>query len=1398
MAKVTDIQAILAPPGTVSLARREEYNKILSNLGMFETSGQYDFLSNMGEQDIERLGFESAKNFLMPEIEAGTKTNEDLFQLAKIKSEDLRVVKSQKLKEGQKKLLEAGERGAFLTPMSASSTKEQKQAQALKMPWKETTFQVHEGMIKDGIPSPEEIAKFGSTHPDRILDAEGISDKTKQVFKGRLDQERVGPKKFDDPSPEGRGWAAETALDTGMFALKVLGTTGEFSNGYLAGFHEAINESKIADELRARGGSTVAGTPSELMRVPFMTGSFYADLATDPEMTGRILLEQTVTGLSSLEEGLRSAAGVWTDMGPVKGIAKTLGKTRVAYMKQAFEMAKEDLGATQSSEELNARTNAIFKELVKNDSAAFAMEWPRTTEALITAVTDPLNVVGGALFKYAGKTIKGAWETGKKIPGLKQLLEGSEEAAKFATAPARQLLIRGPYDTKTGIEEGSRLLKASGKHGKSMRLAIMAAQDAGQGARRELTDVGHSIDGILSRIKKDEVESFWEIVEAWGDTGRSSARLDIEIADRISDPKKQAQMKKIIEDYLPQADKFYEISARNGQLNDIRKATTEVDGESVVGHAVIQASKVEGYLPYRHFEGIGDLKKRVNSTGFVDVESAIAALKKNNAESKLAKLSPDTEEYKAMEETVSQLDDILVARKGNTVDMKELLADKNKDLRSALYSISKSRNQVDLMGQSKLHRTSAVSGAAKERYGNLPPIKDARLQWKTHIAKEVAKAEKSAQIKELAEFAGVKEIQSSFRGESLGEHLSGGGLIKTIQLTEEGGKKLKHDKNVVAAAVQSMGDELGHEMAQIDPKFAEKIFQVIGTPFDPRKTVMVMPKSMALRMEEILPKMHIGRGDKYEKIASLYDDFSREFLKPVNDLFRTSRTVTRSLAFHSTNHVGAIGIGALALGARAANPMLQKEAVMLAYKSNLADVIAPAFFPSVGAAAGGVVGYQQGEGDLADVAMGAAAGLFVGKGLQMSRTKVGSKYNASNLKVKVGPNKNDQITMAEAQEILSKYNITSQGALRYGGAPADLAPGPSSWNLPGRAIAGLAKVQHQVAAKTRLQQVAQMGDDYQKAVTFLGYLRKNGKVSNGKLSLDSIHKAVDFTSEWAGNYSRLTQFEKRFMRDQFGFYSWNRFILPAIAKHMYKNPQRLAAFEKIRRGMESYVYDTTGGVVPTAGVPDWMRLSGATMAPQMFQPQSEPGEPAPHHVAMGILETPNAALSSFAPGFSGESPIAAQFGPIGLSLSYAISGFNEGVLPKGRGGQISGFMPHLDEVVDSFDSPEAMSSALFTGDDSLFFREAKNSVPFGAALMDLSKLYLRNNMIDEAAEVPLRYKAGRDWLGLENALARSLGLQPMSIANWMPGYRIYALDPLRVAARRKARARAYLPDKPLE
>ena len=125
-------------------------------------------------------------------------------------------------------------------------------------------------------------------------------------------------------------------------------------------------------------------------------------------------------------------------------------------------------------------------------------------------------------------------------------------------------------------------------------------------------------------------------------------------------------------------------------------------------------------------------------------------------------------------------------------------------------------------------------------------------------------------------------------------------------------------------------------------------------------------------------------------------------------------------------------------------------------------------------------------------------------------------------------------------------------------------------------------------------------------------------------------------------------------------------------------------------------------------------------------------------------------------------------------------------------------MPHLDEVVDSFDSPEAMSSALFTGDDSLFFREAKNSVPFGAALMDLSKLYLRNNMIDEAAEVPLRYKAGRDWLGLENALARSLGLQPMSIANWMPGYRIYALDPLRVAARRKARARAYLPDKPLE
>ena len=53
---------------------------------------------------------------------------------------------------------------------------------------------------------------------------------------------------------------------------------------------------------------------------------------------------------------------------------------------------------------------------------------------------------------------------------------------------------------------------------------------------------------------------------------------------------------------------------------------------------------------------------------------------------------------------------------------------------------------------------------------------------------------------------------------------------------------------------------------------------------------------------------------------------------------------------------------------------------------------------------------------------------------------------------------------------------------------------------------------------------------------------------------------------------------------------------------------------------------------------------------------------------------------------------------------------------------------------------------------------------------------------------------GRDWLGLDNGIARGLSLIPgvdvkgLSIATSVPGLKLYSVDPMATAKRRKARA----------
>jgi hypothetical protein len=361
------------------------------------------------------------------------------------------------------------------------------------------------------------------------------------------------------------------------------------------------------------------------------------------------------------------------------------------------------------------------------------------------------------------------------------------------------------------------------------------------------------------------------------------------------------------------------------------------------------------------------------------------------------------------------------------------------------------------------------------------------------------------------------------------------------------------------------------------------------------------------------------------------------------------------------------------------------------------------------------------------------------------------------------------VKIGELYKVMEQYGVVGQAGLRFG---KDISAG-KGWG------ATLAGGMQTIASKTRMQQVASFGDDYQHAVAFLGYMQRHGSMKS-----DDIYRALDFTTEYAGNYNRLTKFEKGALRDTFAFYSWNRFILPHLVKQVYKNPQRLAAFEKMRMAAE-YQFGKDQPI-SGVGVPDFLRLSGAFQAPGMFQPgENNSGS---HDVAMMMLETPLAALGALAPGYGGGSAIEAQLGPGGLGLVGMLTGFNTS---RHQAYGAEEVIPSLDEL--KFGSMDHAAESLFSVADSQLGKQVVARMPFGEAMLNISKLYMRHGMVSEANEMWLRYRVGRDWMGLDHAVAAAgnlvgMNMEALSIPTYTPGMKLYAVDPYQTAKRRKARA----------
>ena len=120
-------------------------------------------------------------------------------------------------------------------------------------------------------------------------------------------------------------------------------------------------------------------------------------------------------------------------------------------------------------------------------------------------------------------------------------------------------------------------------------------------------------------------------------------------------------------------------------------------------------------------------------------------------------------------------------------------------------------------------------------------------------------------------------------------------------------------------------------------------------------------------------------------------------------------------------------------------------------------------------------------------------------------------------------------------------------------------------------------------------------------------------------------------------------------------------------------------------------------------------------------------------------------------------------------------------------------LPSVNDVAHNFESVEDYMEALRSVGDSRIGQEAVGMIPFGEALSGLSRLYIREGMYGEAADLHVRYKVGRDFMGLDRLAASAMGFKPLSIGSYVPGAKVYPIDPYQVAARRKSRAMAEQP-----
>ena len=294
------------------------------------------------------------------------------------------------------------------------------------------------------------------------------------------------------------------------------------------------------------------------------------------------------------------------------------------------------------------------------------------------------------------------------------------------------------------------------------------------------------------------------------------------------------------------------------------------------------------------------------------------------------------------------------------------------------------------------------------------------------------------------------------------------------------------------------------------------------------------------------------------------------------------------------------------------------------------------------------------------------------------------------------------ITLGEAAMMMRRDGVIGLATSRFG---EDLGHGKGPL---GAVAAGANTVVGAVGGKVANQLV----EDYQHATVYLSRLQGTDIVSR--------RNAANAAAELTGNYGRYSEMETKLgIPNLFGFYGWNRFYLPRVAKVMWEDPARLTFFDKIKswRDKENSP-ETPNSVIPGEALPGWQQINGVYTAPKALQNPNATQD----SFVVSTFQTPS---QYFAQALTGQQEwLTNQMGPLTQAVLAGMTGYDMktgqkvpesqdwlqkyGLTPIPSGARLNRFMALIQRAYLAGKYRTAMSYAdqLYLGNEAQFLSPA--------------------------------------------------------------------------------------------